>query len=268
MDLETLVNILVISYIIPQLFMAIYLLSRMKSKNLPNLLWISLFFLGNAMEIVIQFLYLPIVWLTMIIYLSNISLAFYAKFTFQKNENKNTFIIIILILIILKLITFTINGFFYKTYNVFEEKNPLPVSEYFIYYLIRTLTSSLVAISYLYPAILSLRYYRSIRETSIEPWIKKRYQILGISFCFPAVNSVLYFFLPITGESAFQSPLFAIVAILLLMTNIIFTIGNVIGWFMPNKLKTYFNRKYINPFTGVEDLSDEEIMNQLRNGDK
>lgn len=128
----------------------------------------------------------------------------------------------------LKLITFTMNTFFYETYNVFEETNPLPLSEYFIHYFLRTLTSSLVAISYLYPAILSLRYYRSIRETSIEPWIKKRYQILGISFCFPASNSVLYFFLPITGESAFESPILVIIAILLLSTNIIFTIGNVI----------------------------------------
>ena len=267
MDLETIVNILVLSYIIPQLFIAIYLLSRMRSRNLPNLLWISLFFLGNAMEIVIQFLYLPIIWLTTIIYLSNISLAFYAKFTFQKKEKKSTFLIIIMILIALKLTTFTINTFFYKTYNVFEETSPLPVSEYFIYYFVRTLTSSLVAISYLYPAILSIRYYRSIRETSIEPWIKKRYQILGISFCFPASNSVLYYLLPITGESAFQSPIFVIVAVLLLVTNIIFTFGNVIGWLMPDKLKKYFNRKYENPFTGVEELSDDEIMNQLRNGD-
>lgn len=247
--------------------MAIYLLSRMKSMNLPNLLWISLFFLGNAMEIVIQFLYLPKIWLNTIIYLSNISLAFYAKFTFQKKEKKSTFLIIITILIVLKLTIFTINAFFYKTYNVFEESNPLAASEYFIYYFIRTLASTLVAISYLYPAILSIRYYRSIRETSLEPWIKKRYQILGISFCFPASNSVLYYFLPITGESAFQSPLFVIIAILLLLTNIIFTIGNVIGWFMPKKLKNYFNRKYKNPFKGVDELSDDQIMNQLRNGD-
>ena len=78
---------------------------------------------------------------------------------------------------------------------------------------------------------------------------------------------MLYFFLPITGESAFESPIFVIIAILLLSTNIIFTIGNVIGWFIPEKLKKYFNRTYENPFTGADELSDDEIMNQLRNGD-
>ena len=160
MDLDSIVTILVFSYIIPQLIIAIYLLIRMGATKLPNLFWVSLFFIGNVMEVLMPFLLLPQIWTTTIIYLSNISLALYAKYTFHKREKNHVFQVIITILIALKLITFTINAFFYESYNVFDESQPLPQSEYFIYYLIKVLTGTLIAISYLYPAILSLKYYQ------------------------------------------------------------------------------------------------------------
>jgi len=110
---------------------------------------------------------------------------------------------------------------------------------------------------------LALKQYRSIKKENIEPWIKKRFLIVGIcAILFGSVGWQSYMIalstIPAIDPTAILRLLSLLITVLIMIT---FSIGSFIAWVMPEGMKQYFNRKY-KPTDG-EELSEEAIMKQM-----
>ena len=116
------------------------------------------------------------------------------------------------------------------------------------YYLYLSIMAGIILISYIWLGYASLNTYKSLKNQSIEPWIKKRYLILGISSVLLSLNGVIMLFMPWTRKGFEDS--------------LAFSAGSVIGWMMPQKLKKYFNRNF-QPIPEV-DLSEKELMEKIK----
>jgi hypothetical protein len=63
-------------------------------------------------------------------------------------------------------------------------------------------------------------------------------------------------------EGGFETTYGLLIGIFFLISILIFTLGNLIGWVMPERLKLYLNRGY-QPSTEQE-LSEVEIMEKIK----
>jgi hypothetical protein len=131
------------------------------------------------------------------------------------------------------------------------------ISEIPFYYLLAFTVSLQIIISISWLSYLSLKVYNRLKKQNIEPWIKKRYLILGISSIFFTLNGFIILFVPI--GVGFENLFFTI---LVASTVFLFSFGNLIAWIMPNKIKKYFNRKY----KSVKDeaLSENALMEKIK----
>jgi len=102
--------------------------------------------------------------------------------------------------------------------------------------------------------------YRKLRSNkNVEPWIKMRFKtIMLYSMCFllMGISFALGPLVPIEIATGITVPLF-----LIFITLLVEAIGEFLAWYMPDKLKNYYNRGFIVEET--KELSEEEIMKQL-----
>ena len=108
----------------------------------------------------------------------------------------------------------------------------------------------------------SLRQYRSYKTQRIEPWIMRRYQIggiaaisLGIIGAKNTFNYLAYVF------GSIENPMRLFTTINLILTavfTILFLIGSIFAWLMPQKLRKWFNRGYKKE--DEKEMSEEEIL--------
>jgi len=177
----------------------------------------------------------------------------FVRNTFYK-EIKSSFLLIIAVLLLLKffdLIIRLVYGF------TVPETNLIPPSEIPYYYGLTITISLQIIISISWLAYASLNMYNEIKNKEIEPWVKKRYAIIGFSSIFFGLNGFILPFIPI--GAGYNNLFFTI---LVAITVFIFTFGSLIGWVMPRKLKKYFNRNY--KTITDESLSEEELMSKIK----
>ena len=131
----------------------------------------------------------------------------------------------------------------------------------FLYQIYGVIFGILVMIIVTWLFIAAFEAYKEIKDdNNVEPWIKMRYKITIVYAINTIIIGILFVINPYDTITVIGS-----VEITLLLINLlefIQILGEFFAWYMPDRLKRYFNRKYIVEET--EDLSEEEIMKQLR----
>ena len=247
-----------ILYILPLIIVGIFLLIKVIKSKLNNLVPLVMFFFLNGIEVILLVVSAPFIIYHVIVFLSNISLILFTKVMFYKDK-RNPFKYIIGMAILVKIIDFILRS--YIPYPL-DETLELGQSGMPFYYLNLILTASMVLLSYPWLAFTTINSYKSLKEKPVNPWIKKRYLILGIAALFSSLNSILYMFLPYTPD-LLDNLQYVIMAMLIASMNAVFSIGNVLGWMMPRKLKQYYDRNF-KPSV-FEDLPEEELIEKIKN---
>ncbi|MFX0023056.1 MAG: hypothetical protein ACFE9S_12085 [Candidatus Hermodarchaeota archaeon] len=251
---ELVINILYLIYLGSQLITSIFLLIRTIKLKQFNLIFLVLFFFLNPLEVI----FILIVGSSAIInMLSNISLVIFTKYTFFR-EKKSPFLFLLISLVIIKVTDFFLKVFIPFSLPLNFILTPLEVPFFYLYLI---LTSLSVLLSYLWLGLASLKYYKLIKIENVEPWIKKRYLIIGYSSLIITLNSIVYLLFP-TNTYDWEAIFPFTLGLLLTINTTIFSLSNLVAWIMPQKLKNYFNKDY----QGIveEDLSEDELMKTIK----
>jgi hypothetical protein len=223
----------------------------MKKTNFKNLFGLAMFFLLFGTQFFLGFFNILIIY-ALISELAVIFLLFFIKSTFYK-ESKMSFRIVLIITIILNIIDTTLRLLFSFKIPPTSPINPLEIP---YYYLLVATVSIQLTISIFWLSYAELSMFKRIIKYNLEPWVKKRYLILGFSSAFFLLNGFILPLLPIEGAYEIL-PFTIIVAI----SIFVFSIGNLIGWVMPKKLKKYLNRNYVK--TSDEVLSEKDLIDKI-----
>ncbi len=105
-----------------------------------------------------------------------------------------------------------------------------------------------------------LKQYLVYRNKDIQPWIKMRYLIAGLSHIPWGLLGIFYLFYWYAGNIPL---IYASIVISIAIT--MFTIGYFIAWVMPEPLKKFFNRHYEN--IDAKEMTEEEIKQLLMGTD-
>jgi len=104
------------------------------------------------------------------------------------------------------------------------------------------------------------------KNQRIEPWIKKRYLIAGIAaFSLEMIGAKNTFNFLAYALGSIDNPVHVFTTINLILTGIftiIFLVGSIIAWLMPQKLRTWFNRGYKKEED--KEMSEEEILRLIK----
>ncbi|MFX1346689.1 MAG: hypothetical protein ACFFAI_16450 [Promethearchaeota archaeon] len=105
--------------------------------------------------------------------------------------------------------------------------------------------------------IVALRYYNSLKTISIEPWIKKRYKLIGLGSFVYSFSIFLYYFIPYNVPGVFVFPNI-IYSYIILGFTIFYSLCMFLAWVMPKRLKEFFNKGFKRPIESV--YSENELM--------
>ena len=233
------------------LFTGTFLFIRMVKTHLKNLFGLAMFFLLFGTQFFLGFFNIIIIY-AIVSEIALIFLLFFIRSTFHK-ESKIFFPLAVLLLIILKIVA-TVLRILYE-FKI-PPTSPLDPSIIPFYYLLVLTVSTQLIISFSWLAYAELSMYRRIKSSNIEPWVRKRYLILGLSSTFFILNGLVLPLVPIVGD--YENLPFTI---LIAITIYVFSIGNLIGWVMPKRLKDYFNRNY-KP-TSEDDISEKDLLDKI-----
>jgi len=219
--------------------------------KLKNLFGLVMFFLLFGTQFFLGLFNLTIPY-AIVSELGLIFLILFVKRTFYK-EKKFIFPIILITII------------FFKGFNTvlrilyafkIPPTSPVPSDQIPIYYfLVGTLSIQLI-ISFLWLSYAELSTYFRIKNYDIEPWVKKRYLILGISSLFFVINGFILPLIPI--ENGYEN---FIITFLVAITIFVFSFGNLIGWVMPKILKDFLNKNYVK--ASEEEFSESELLDKI-----
>jgi hypothetical protein len=107
--------------------------------------------------------------------------------------------------------------------------------------------------------------YKIIKDIKIESWIEFRYKLIVISSVIYPFYSIWALFQPWDVQFADPSNLFSTITFSLIsLFSVGFGISVFIAWIMPMRLKKYINQKQGYVKEKELDLSDEELMNLLK----
>ncbi|WP_371801844.1 hypothetical protein [Candidatus Lokiarchaeum ossiferum] len=261
-DTPILIIILALIYISSLLSIGVFLSYRSFKTKLLNLRVLGFAFIGFGVDFILIFLKAPSFLINIVVNTCFILMTIFTYTTFYKGR-KRLGTIFIGAVILLRLIDCIARW----NYNFTTPLASSLTDESRIYYYIFQLAvrgEFTIATGWL--AYSSLTTYSNQRKMEdIEPWIQKRYFILGIGALVFLLQNLFVFLLPMdgTGYTSIQG---MIVGILLLIVSIFFGACQLIGWIMPPKLKAYFNRDFQpkNSYQNInEDLTEEELMKQL-----
>ncbi|MFX1311676.1 MAG: hypothetical protein ACFFHD_03550 [Promethearchaeota archaeon] len=244
-------------WIVLQLTVAIFLLFKMIKTRTYNLLPLILFFIIGSLRIFIYIL--PSSFLILYLFLiqiPNISLVVFTKLTFFKGK-KSPFTILLITLIIVRTIDFIIRLNFQisipMTYSL-DESNLV----YYIFILFSITISFLF--SHMWLGIVALKYYNSLKTIIIEPWIKKRYQLIGLGSFLYSFSIFVYYFIPYNVPGVFIFPNI-IYSYIILAFTIYYSLCMFFAWIMPKRLKKFFNKDFKRPID--KEYNENELMEMI-----
>ncbi|MFX1445490.1 MAG: hypothetical protein ACFFHV_18900 [Promethearchaeota archaeon] len=239
-------------WIVLQLIVGAFLSYKMFKTKQYNLIPLILFFVINSVRLfVYQFTPYLIIYLILIQF-PNILLLIFIKTTFFKDK-KSPFKFFLIILIIVRTIDLLIRLQYGITIPM---RYPLRSSHLIFYYYILFSITIAFLLSHLWLGLVSIRYYKSIQSINIEPWIKKRYQIIGIASITYSLSIFLYYFFPydeaIKLTITHQNPFISLLILLITGFTIFYSLCMFFAWVMPNRLKSHFNKDF-------QSISDKEF---------
>ena len=182
-----------------------------------------------------------------------VSAVVFTNMTFYKGKMKKANILLILVIIlgIIQIVLF----------HMFPETK---LKRNFYYYLVVSLDLPYVLLVYNWFAYSFYSAYKRLKDQDIEPWIKARYKMLAISSFFMSFHTIPEFFQPenvLWGDPSQPLSLliYGILAVMVIIYGIIFSLS----WFMPKRLKRYFNRNYQREID--KEYTEDELMNLIKN---
>ncbi|MFX0072827.1 MAG: hypothetical protein ACFFAO_17245 [Candidatus Hermodarchaeota archaeon] len=224
---------------------------KAKTTKLYNMLPLSIFFLFSAIQPILSLMTLPSIFFQIIHYIPAICLLIFVKLTFYRDK-KSPFKLFMFIVITLKIVSLLIGIFIAPfTFPMLSTVSKKEIIYFLIYKLIACVN---LTISYSWLAYSALKYHQTIKHQSIEPWIKRRYQIIGFSALILLIEAVAILFWPNSAEGL-RDPQALLIGFIMTLETVIFSIGSIIGWMMPKKLKNYFNKDFT---YGIEEPLDED----------
>jgi len=119
-----------------------------------------------------------------------------------------------------------------------------------------------IFISFSWLTYASLTSYKGVKTLSVEPHIKKRYQILG-AVAFINLIPATFLSVEIPIAQTIFSDFSTIVLLGFLISSLITIIFYYLLWFMPVSVKNYFNKGYT-PKIEEEEISEEELMKRIK----
>ena len=227
-------------WIVLQLIVATFLSIKVIKTKRYNIIPLILFFFISSLRI-ISFFMSPsflIIFLIMVQF-PNILLVIFTKLTFFKHK-KSPFKVFLIILIIVRFFDFIIRINFQisipMTYYL-EESNLI-----FYYYILFSITISFL-LSHLWLGITALRYYKIIKSSNIEPWIKLRYGLIGWGSFIYTFSIFLYYLIPydIIGVFAFPNIVYGYI---ILGFTVCYSLSMYFAWIMPKCLKNRLNKDF------------------------
>jgi hypothetical protein len=246
-----LISLFVVSCYVVIIVTGIFLFIRMNKTQLNNLFGLAMFFIMFGAQFFLGLFNLLVLY-AIISESALIFLLIFVKSTFYK-ESKILFTVTLIFITILKIASTVLR-------LLFQFKIPptstIPQGQIPFYYLLVWIVAVQIIISQFWVSYAELSTYLRIKKYNIEPWIKRRYQILGISSAFFISNGILLPLLPL--ENAYDN-IFFIVSVAI--TIFIFSFGNLIGWIMPKWLKNIFNKNY--SITLEKDTTEKELIDNL-----
>ena len=124
------------------------------------------------------------------------------------------------------------------------------------------ITGGYVSIAGLWQAIASYVAFKKIKMLEIEPAVKQKYKLYSISGVLIILIG-LNFMIPYSWlfSNALLSATLNIVGVI---NVLIYNIVSYLIWIMPDKIRNYFNKGYSPPHPDDAELSEEDIMKQLK----
>lgn len=241
MQLTVVINYsLQVVWIVLQLIVATFLSFKAIKTKRFNLIPLILFFLISSLRIIFILIFpsLLIIFLIMIQF-PNILLVIFTKLTFFKYK-KSPFKAFLIVLIIVRFIDFVIRLNFHisipMTYYL-EESNLI-----FYYFILFSITISFL-LSHLWLGITALRYYKVIKSSNIEPWIKLRYGLIGWGSFIYTFSIFLYYLIPydVIGMFAFPNIVYGYI---ILGFTVCYSLSMYFAWIMPKWLKNRLNKDF------------------------
>ena len=247
-----------LTWIVLQLIIAFSLSFKMIQTKRYNLIPLILFFIINSIRFIFFVMIPSLILINLIlIQFPNILLVIFIKLTFHRHK-KSGFKIILISLIIIR----TIDCIIRLNFRISVPMSYLLDESLLIYYyyILFSITASFLC-SHLWLGLVALRYYTSIKDVNIEPWIKKRYQILGLTSIFYSFTIFIYYLVPYNVIGVFAYPNIILMYIILGVT-LFYSIGMFLGWVMPRRLKKYFNKDFSD--IAEKEYSEDELMELIK----
>ncbi|KON28827.1 hypothetical protein AC481_00210 [miscellaneous Crenarchaeota group archaeon SMTZ-80] len=252
-------------WIVLQLIVGIFLLVKMIKTKRYNLSPLILFFIISSTKIIFFTIFPSLLILFLIlIQFPNILLLIFTKLTFFKYK-KSAFKILLLTLIAVRSIDFIIRSIFRisipMTYYL-DESNLI-----YYFYILFSITISYL-FSHFWLGLIAFKYYNSIKPVNIEPYVKRRYQLIALGSLIYFLSIFLYYLIPYNVIGAFAFPNI-IYSYIILAVTIFYSMCMFIAWIMPKRLKRYYNRNFERPSDKEYDENElMEIINKELKKDK
>lgn len=258
-DTPPIMIVLVAIYIVFLLAIAIFLTIRAIQTKHFHLLVLCASFLGMILDFLMIFLQVHPLILNLLVNACWILLVIFTYLTFEKGKMK-PFIYILGLTVFFRMCDFFIRLQFGFTTPLASSLN----SDTLVwYYLFQFAVRMEFTLSVGWLTLLSLRAYRKHKSSDIEPWIKRRYQILGIGALIFLLQTVFIFLLPTDGTGYSGSQGLAVGTVLLII-SLVFGASQLLAWIMPQWLKRYFNKGFqAQSVDQMTEMSEEELMKQL-----
>ncbi|MFX1277996.1 MAG: hypothetical protein ACFFA3_01170 [Promethearchaeota archaeon] len=111
----------------------------------------------------------------------------------------------------------------------------------------------------------SLSAYKRLRNINVAPWLKTRYKAISIvSFLWP-FHALLGLFLPWNTEFGDPSDIISLIHFsITVILSLIFIIGMIIAWIIPEYLKNYINSKKGYEPPDDKELSEDDLMKLIK----
>ncbi|TFG18213.1 MAG: hypothetical protein EU531_00870 [Promethearchaeota archaeon] len=251
---EIVIPIIILTCLIVIFYTGFFLLYRLFKTKLYNLFGLAMFFILYGIQMTGEFFPFG-VFRYILPQLCLLFLIFFVKYTFYKDSKSKIPLLVLLIFIssrILEVVYVIIYDFQLPLKNTISIEL---IPSFYIYITILVIEISVPMFWLGYKALIT---YNNLKNHDIQPWIKKRYQIIAVSAFFLGLSSYANYFLPYEGGYEAVNP---IVFIFIASALLIFSFGNLFGWIMPNWLKSFFNRNY--KAKEEETLSERELMDMI-----
>jgi len=233
-----------------QFFLALILIYK-AVKSQIQVIWLLVFHSFVQAIIFLQLLQTPFLNLDVLFsYVASLSYILAVAFihnTFYKNQ-KRVYPLYVLIIILGTINTLVA---IFDPYPFFQH----PVTPHVFVWA----NFSLAAIPNYWCAYVILKKYIVYKNKNIQPWIKMRYLIAGISHLSWAHLGIGIMIGTYANILLLFSPIWTATSIT------IFTIGYFIAWVMPEPLKKFFNRHY--EMIDVKEMTEEEIKQLIKGAD-